>query len=87
MGPPDGQQDVAGVQRAGGTGRAGGGTDAPVVQQQEQTFPLNALKAEADVAGEPVCRITVEGGMGDLGETGNELVPQSRDLGGVFRHM
>ena len=56
MGPPDGQQDMAGVQGAGGTGRAGGGTDAPVVQQQKQTLSLDALKAEADIAKKPVCR-------------------------------
>ena len=64
MRPPDGQQDMAGVQGAGGAGRAGGGADAPVVQQQEQTFPLNALKTEVDIAGETVYRVAVEGGVG-----------------------
>ena len=55
-----------------------------LIQQQQQAFALNALKAEVHVAGEPVDRIAVQGAVGDLGETGDELVPQRGDLGGVF---
>src|SRR5699024_653868 len=45
----DGQQHVAGVQRTGGTGRAGGRADALVVQKQQQGLALDALKAEIHV--------------------------------------
>ena len=85
MGPPDGQQHMAGVQGPGGTGGAGGGADAPVIQQQEHGLPLNALKAEADVARQPVVPVPVEGAVGDGLQTGDELVPQGGDLGGMFR--
>ena len=47
-----------------------------LIQQQQQAFALNALKAEVHVAGEPVDGIAVQGAVGNLRETGNELVPQ-----------
>lgn len=80
MGPPDGQQDMAGVQGAGGAGRAGGGADAPVVQQQEQALPLDALKAEVHIAGKPTHRVAVEGGVGNLRQPRNQSVPQGGHL-------
>ena len=39
--PANGQQHVAGVQRAGGAGGAGGGADTPLVQQQQQALAVN----------------------------------------------
>ena len=51
MGPPDGQQHMAGIQRAGGAGGAGGGADACIIQQQQERLALNALEAEAHIAG------------------------------------
>ena len=84
VGAADGQQHMAGVQRTGGAGAAGGRTDPGLIQQQQQAFALNALKAEVHVAGEPVDGIAVQGAVGNLRETGDKLVPQCGDLGGVF---
>ena len=58
-----------------------------VIQKQKQAFSFNAFKAEIHIAGKPVNRIAVEGGMGDPGKTRNESVPQGRDSCGVFCHM
>ncbi len=80
VGPADGQQHVAGIQGAGGAGGAGGGADPLVVQQQEQALALDALEAEADVAGQPVLQIAVDGPVGDLGQARDELVPEGRHL-------
>ena len=87
MGPPDGQQHMAGIQRAGGAGGAGGGADACIIQQQQERLALDALEAEVDVAGQPVHRVAVESAVGDLGQPRNELVPQSRHLGPVLLHV
>ena len=87
MGPSDSQQDMTGVQGAGGTGGTGGGTDAPVVQQQEQALPLDALKTEVDIAGQPVHRVPVEGGIGYLRQPCNQPVPQGRHLRGILIHV
>ena len=76
MDPADGQQHVAGVQRTGGAGRAGGGTDPPVVQQEQEGLPLDAFKAEVDIAGEALYRIPVQQGVGDPGQPPDQLVPQ-----------
>ena len=84
VGAADGQQHMAGIQRTGGAGTAGGGAHAHLIQQQQQAFALDALKAEVHVAGEPVDGIAIQGAVGNLGKTGDELVPQCRDLGGVF---
>ena len=84
VGAADGQQHMAGVQRTGGAGAAGGRTDPGLIQQQQQAFALDALKAEVHIAGEPVDGIAVQAAVGDLGKAGDELVPQRGDLGGVF---
>ena len=55
-----------------------------LIQQQQQAFALNALKAEVHVAGEPVDGVAVQGAVGNLGKPGDQLVPQGGDLGGVF---
>ena len=62
----DRQQDVAGIERAGGTGAAGGSADAPVVQKEQERFALDPLESEVDIAGKSLFRIAVQGGMGDL---------------------
>ena len=54
MRPPDGEQHVARVERAGGAGAAGAGADALVVEQEQQALALDALKAEVDIAGQTV---------------------------------
>ena len=87
VGPANGQQHVAGIQRAGGAGAAGGGANPRLIQKQQQAFPLNALKAEVHIAGEPVDRVAVQGAVGNPGKSGNQLIPQGGDLCGVFVDM
>src|SRR5699024_10835634 len=69
MGHSQGQQHVAGVQAAAGAGAAGAGADAGHVQAQQQALPLDALKADADDAGDLVVRVTVAAGAGDPAQT------------------
>ena len=66
MDTADGQQHMAGVKRTGGAGRAGRCADTVHIQQEQQGFALNALEAEADVAGEAVDCIAVQGAVGNL---------------------
>ncbi len=87
MGAADGQQHVAGVQGTGGTGGAGGGADPLVVQQQQHGLALDALKAEAHIAGQAVFPVTVEHPVGDAGKPLNKPVPQIGDAGLVFLHV
>ena len=87
MHPADGQQHMAGIQRAGGAGGAGGGTHALHIQQEQQALALDALKAEAHIAGKAVYRIAVESAVGDLAQTLDQLIPQSGDLGGIGVHV
>ena len=66
------------------------GSRDPEVQAEpeEAQMPrssLNALKAKADVARQPVVPVPVESAVGDGLQTGDELVPQGGDLGGMFR--
>ena len=83
--PPDGQQHVAGIQGTGGAGAAGGGADTFLVQQQEQRFAFDALEAEIDIPGKPVCPVTVQGGMGNPANSVNNPVPQGGNLLLIFR--
>ena len=77
----DGQQHVARVQGAGGAGGAGGGADALAVQQQQHGLALDALEAEAHVAGQTVGRGRRSAAQcGIFAQPGDELVPQGRDL-------
>ena len=85
--PADGQQHMAGIQRAGGAGGAGGGTDTFIVQKQQKGLPFDTLKTEVHIAGEPMHGISIEDGVGDLGQAGDQLVPQRSQLGGVFVKM
>ena len=84
MGHSQGQQHVAGVQAAAGAGAAGAGADAGHVQAQQQALPLDALKAEADDAGDLVVRVAVAAGAGDPAQALDELVPHGRHLFGVL---
>ena len=59
MHPADGQQHMAGIEASGGAGGAGGGADALGIQQKQETLTLDSLKAEADIAGQPVDRVAV----------------------------
>ena len=70
---------MAGVQGPGGTGRPRGGTDPPVVQQQEEGLPLNALEADVDVPRQAVVPVPVEGGVGNGRQAVYELVSQGGD--------
>ena len=79
-----GQQHVAGIQAAAGAGAAGAGADAGHVQAQQQALPLDALKAEADDAGDLVVRVTVAAGAGNPAQALDELVPHGRHLFGVL---
>ena len=80
----DGQQHVAGIQRAGGAGATGGCAHTQSVQVQKQALALDALEAEAYIAGQTIHRVAVEAGVGDLGKTRDQLVPQGGDIGGVL---
>ena len=75
MNPADGQQHMAGIQGAGGAGAAGGSADALLVQQEQEGLALDAFKAEVDVAGEPLFRVSVQGRMGDLLQAFDQPVP------------
>ena len=70
----NGQQHVAGVERTGGAGTAGGRADALRIQKQQQALALNALKAEADIAGQTVHRVAVERTVRDLGQPRDQLI-------------
>ena len=81
------EQNVAGVERAGGACRAGRCTDALCVQQKQQAFALYALKAHVDGAGDMMLERAVYLGMGDLAELGKELITHGDDLSGVGFHI
>lgn len=85
--PPDGQQHVAGVERAGGASAAGRGADALRVEQQKQALALDALKAEAHIAGQTVHGIAVERTVRDLRKAADQPVAQSADRFRVFVHV
>jgi len=87
VGPPDGQQHMAGVQGPGGTGGPGGGADPLVVQQEQQGFSLDALETEVDIAGEPLRRVAVQDTVGDLREARHEPVPQGGNPDGVIEDV
>ena len=78
MDPADGQQHMAGIQGTGGAGTAGGSADALLIQQEKKGFSLNAFKAEADISGEPLFGVAVQGGMGDFRKACNQPVPENR---------
>mgnify|MGYP006945381289 CR=1 FL=1 len=83
VGSADGQQHMAGIQRAGGAGRAGGSADTLHIQQKQQALALDALEAEADVAGQTVHGVTVQGAVRNLAQTFDEAVTHGSDLGHV----
>ena len=85
--PADGQQYVAGVKAAGGAGGAGRGAHALGVQQKQQALALNALKAEADVAGQTVRQIAVHRAVGDFGQPCNKPVPHGGYPGHILVDM
>ncbi len=62
-----GQKHMAGVQRTGGAGRAGGGFDPLGIQEQQERFTLDALEADIYVAGEPVLRVAIDYSEGEFG--------------------
>ena len=83
----DGKQHMAGIQRAGGAGGAGGGRNALGIQQEQQGLTFDTLKAEADNTGQTMFCVTVSGTVRNLGQTGNQLVPQGDDFFVVFFHI
>ena len=87
VGQAQGQQHMAGVEGAGGAGRAGGCADALGVQQKQEALALDALKAHIDGAGNVVLQGAVDLAVGDLAQLGEELVPHGDDLRGVFLHV
>ena len=82
--PADGQQNMAGIQRAGGTCRAGGGADAVSVQQEQQALALDAFEAEVDIAGQPVDKVTVDGTVGNFAQPLNDPIPHGGNPGHIF---
>ena len=82
MHPADGQQYMAWIQGTGGAGATGGGADALLVQQEQERFAFDAFKAEADVSGEPLFRVAVQGGMRDFIQARNQAVPENGEPGG-----
>ena len=63
--PADGQQNMAGIQAAGSAGRTGRCANTLGIQQEQQGFAFNALKAEANVTGQTIHRVTIEGIEGE----------------------
>ena len=84
LGQADGQQHMAGVQRTGGAGGAGGGADARQIQPQQQALALDALKAYVHIAGQPVLHGAVHPGAGDVRDARQQRVPQGGDVGHVL---
>ena len=76
VGPANGQQHMAGVQAAGGAGRAGGSADALVIQQQKQRLSFDAFKAEVHRAGQTAVPVAVELAVGYFFQSRDQLVPQ-----------
>lgn len=64
----DGQQHMAWVERAGCARAAGRRADALCVEKKQQAFALDALDAEAHVAGQAIHGIAVERAVRDLGQ-------------------
>ena len=81
------EQNVAGVERAGGACRTGRCADTLCVEQEQEAFALDALKAHVHSAGNVVLERAVYLGMGDLAQLGKELVSHGDDLCGVFLHV
>ena len=75
----DGQQYMAWVERAGGARAAGRRADALCVEQKQQALALDALEAEAHVAGETIHGIAVERAVRDLGQAIDQAVAQGAD--------
>ena len=69
----DGEQHVAGIERAAGACAAGGSADALEVEHQEKGFALDALKAEADVARQALDAVTVQTAAVDFQDLCNQL--------------
>ena len=78
---------MAGIQRPGGTGGAGGRRDALGVQKQQQGLALDALEAEVHVAGQTADRVAVENGVGDGRQTRDQLIPQRRQIYRILLHV
>ena len=76
----DGQQYVAWVERAGCARAAGRRADALCVEQKQQALALDALEAEAHVAGKAIHGIAVERAVRDLGQAIDQAVTQGADL-------
>ena len=75
----DGQQHMAWVERAGCARAAGRRADALCVEQKQQALALDALEAEAHVAGETIHGIAVERAVRDLGQAVDQAVAQGAD--------
>ena len=75
----DGQQYVAWVERAGRARAAGRRADALCVEKEQQAFALDALEAEAHVAGEAIHGIAVECAVRDFGQAVDQAVAQGAD--------
>ena len=75
----DGQQHMAWIERAGCARAAGRRADALCVEKKQQALALDALEAEAHVAGEAIHGIAVERAVRDLGQAVDQAVAQGAD--------
>ena len=75
MHPADRQQHMARVQGAGSTRTSGRRFNAFVIQQEQQGFSLNALKAEIHIPGQPALRIPVQRRMRNRAQALDQPVP------------
>ena len=62
----DGHEHMGGVERPRGACRARRGAHALHVEHHEQRFAFDIFDRDVDVAGQPVYRIAVEDGVGNL---------------------
>ena len=72
----DCQKYMAGVERPGGAGAAGGSTDALVIQQKEKRFSFDPLKAAVHISGQTLFRVSVQGRVRNFQKSSDQAVPQ-----------
>ena len=83
----DGHQNMRGIKRAGRAGRAGRCAYAHVVEQQNKALALDGCDGKAAVAGQTVCGVAGENGLGNLEDALDKAVRQSAYTCALFLHL